>query len=38
MKLYNLTIDGFYIGIVELTAKEAVELEKDKGVTLERVA
>lgn len=38
MKEYNLIIDGYYIGIVELTAKEAQELEKDNGVILERVA
>lgn len=38
MKEYNLTIDGYYIGIIELTPAEAVELEKDKGVRLERVA
>ena len=36
MRLYNLTIDGFYIGIVELTTQEAQELEKDNGVRLER--
>lgn len=37
MKEYTITIDGYFIGIVELTAKEAQELEKDKGVKLERV-
>ena len=37
MKEYTITIDGFFIGIVELTAKEAQELEKDNGVTLERI-
>ena len=37
MKDYKITIDGYFIGIVELTAKEAQELEKDKGVQLERV-
>ena len=37
MKEYTITIDGFFIGIVELTPAEAVELEKDKGVKLERV-
>ena len=37
MKEYNLIIDGYYIGIVELTPAEAVELEKDNGVILERV-
>ena len=38
MKEYTITIDGFFIGIVELTAKEAQELEKDNGVILERAA
>jgi len=38
MKEYTLTIDGYFIGIVELTPAEAVELEKDNGVILERVA
>ena len=38
MKLYTLKIDGFFIGIIELTAAEAQELEKDNGVILERVA
>ena len=38
MKEYTLTIDGYFIGIIELTPAEAVELEKDKGVRLERVA
>lgn len=37
MKEYTITIDGYFIGIVELTAQEAQELEKDNGVTLERV-
>lgn len=37
MKLYTIKIDGFFIGIIELTPAEAQELEKDKGVTLERV-
>lgn len=38
MKLYTIKIDGFFIGIVELTTAEAQELEKDSGVILERVA
>jgi len=37
MKEYTLTIDGFFIGIIELTPAEAQELEKDNGVRLERV-
>lgn len=37
MKDYKITIDGYFIGIVELTTKEAQELEKDNGVILERV-
>lgn len=37
MKEYTITIDGYFIGIVELTAQEAQELEKDNGVVLERI-
>ena len=33
---YNITIDGQYIGIVELTDQEAEELSKDQGVELDR--
>ena len=37
MKNYKITVDGFTVGIVELTAQEAQELEKDNGITVERV-
>ena len=37
MKNYKITVDGYTIGVVELTAQEAQELEKDNGITVERV-
>ena len=37
MKNYKITVDGYTVGIVELTAQEAQELEKDNGITVERV-
>lgn len=37
MKNYKITVDGYTVGIVELTALEAQELEKDNGITVERI-
>lgn len=37
MKNYKITVDGYTIGVVELTAQEAQELEKDQDITLERI-
>ena len=37
MKNYKITVDGYTICIIELTAAEAQELEKDNGITVERV-
>ena len=37
MKNYKITVDGYTIGVVELTAAEVKELEKDQGITLERI-
>ena len=37
MKNYKITVDGYTVGVVELTALEAQELEKDADITVERV-
>ena len=37
MKNYKITVDGYTIGVVELTPAEAQELEKDNGITVERI-
>ena len=37
MQNYKITVDGFTVGIIELTANEAQELEKDNGITVERI-
>lgn len=37
MKNYKITVDGYPVGVVELTAQEAQELEKDNGITVERI-
>lgn len=37
MKNYKITVDGYTIGVVELTPQEATELEKDADITVERI-
>lgn len=36
-KQYLLTVDGYKIGIVELTREEVKELEKDKDIKVKEV-
>lgn len=38
MKNYKITVDGYPVGIVELTTAEAKELEKDPGIIVEKIA
>lgn len=38
MKNYKITVDGYTVGIIELTPTEAAELEKDNGITVEKIA
>lgn len=37
MKNYKIKVDGFTVGVIELTPEEAQELEKDNGITVERI-
>ena len=37
MKNYKITVDGFAVGVIELTPEEAQELEKDNDITVERI-
>lgn len=37
MKNYKITVDGYTVGVVELTPQEAQELEKDNEITVERI-
>ena len=37
MQSYKVTVDGYTVGVVELTSAEAQELEKDNGITVERI-
>ena len=37
MKNYKITVDGYTVGVIELTPQEAAELEKDNGIIVERV-
>ena len=37
MKNYKITVGGYAVGIIELTPAEALELEKDNDITVERI-
>ena len=37
MQNYKITVDGYTIGVVELTATEAQNLEKDADITVEKI-
>jgi hypothetical protein len=37
MKNYKITVDGYTVGVIELTPAEVQNLEQDPDITVERV-
>ena len=37
MKKYEITVDGFFVGVVELTPEDVKAIESDNGIILKEV-